>query len=366
MHTVQQIIETIEAIAPTAYQENYDNTGLITGQKQQIATGLMLSLDVTEEVIEEAIANNCNLIIAHHPLIFKGLKKINGNNTIERSIIKAIKNDIAVYAAHTNLDNVLQNGVNQKLAQVLGLQNISILQPKEEVLSKLAIYTPKINVEAIKMAIFNAGAGNIGNYSECSFSTTGQGTFKPNAAANPVQGKAEHLEIVEEIKIEVILPNYLTEKVIQAAKNAHPYEVMAYDLYALKNNNNEIGAGAVGFLPNQMDIESFLQHVKEKLNLKVIKHTNFSKPIKKVAVCGGVGSFLIAKAIAAGADAYITADLKYHEYFEAENKLLLCDVGHYESEIFTLDIFYNLIKEKFPTFAVVFCRKNTNPIQYFN
>lgn len=365
MHTVQQIIEIIEAVAPLAYQENYDNAGLITGQRQQIAIGVMLSLDVTEEVIEEAIVNNCNLIIAHHPVIFKGLKKINGSNDIERTIIKAIKNDIAIYAAHTNLDNVLQHGVNQKLAQILGLSNISILQPKDEVLSKLTIYIPKESVEAVKLAIFNAGAGNIGNYSECSFTSYGQGSYKPNSNANPVKGIANKLEIIEEIKIEVIVPSYLCEKVIHAAKNAHPYEEMAYDLYDLKNKNSEIGSGAVGFLPNEMEMKDFLRHVKEKLNLKVIKHTQYAKTIKKVAVCGGVGSFLISRAKAVKADAYITADLKYHEYFETENSLLLCDVGHYESEIYTLDIFYNLIKEKFPTFAVVFCKKNTNPIQYF-
>ncbi|NQW42030.1 MAG: Nif3-like dinuclear metal center hexameric protein [Bacteroidetes bacterium] len=365
MLTVNNILETIEAVAPLVYQEDYDNAGLITGNREQLVTGVMLSLDTTEEVVEEAIANNCNLIIAHHPIVFKGLKKINGSNYVEKTIIKAIKNDIAIYAAHTNLDNVLQNGVNQKLAEVIGLHNISILAPKSELLQKLSIFIPHENLEQLKNALFEIGAGNIANYSECSFSTQGIGTFKPTLNAQPIKGTQGISESVNEVKLEVILPGYLSQKAIQVAKKIHPYEEMAYDLVPLANANQAIGAGAIGELEHEMESQDFLKLLKEKLNLSVVKHTEFNNRIKKVAVCGGVGSFLIHKAKDAKADAYVTSDLKYHEYFDAENHILLCDVGHYESEIYTLDIFYELIKEKFPTFAVVFCKKKTNPIQYF-
>lgn len=362
---VKDIVSLFEGIAPGVYQESYDNSGLITGAYDMEVKSILLSLDTTEAVIDEAIQKGCNLIVAHHPIVFKGLKRFNGNNYVERAVIKAIRNDIAILAIHTNLDNVLRHGVNQKLASRLGLQNGRILAPKSELLSKLFVYVPATHLEVVRQAVFNAGAGQIGEYSECSFAGAGQGTFKPGNEADPYIGRQGQRELVEEIKLEVLLPSYLAGSVLSAAKTAHPYEEMAYEIVALSNVHQEIGSGWIGELPEAISKNEFLEFLKNKLNLQVIKHTDGPGKIKKVAVCGGSGAFLISNAKRCGADAYVTADIKYHEFFDGEGQVLLCDVGHYESEISTLEIFYEKITEKFPNFAVIFCSISTNPIQYF-
>ncbi len=363
---IQEIINAIEEIAPISYQESYDNCGVQVGDIYKEASGALLTLDVTEAVIEEAIKNNCNLIIAHHPLIFSGLKKITGKNYVERVIIKAIQNNITIYAAHTNLDN-MRNGVNQKIAEKLGLINTSILAPSSSNLYKLYTYAPVANAADVLSALWAAGAGQIGNYSECSYSTSGEGTFKANTAANPVlgvAGGARHHEA--ESKIEVLVPAHLKSSILNALFQAHPYEEVAYEIVALHNDNQEIGAGLIGYLPNPMSENDFMKVIQQNMKVPCIRHTQLiGKPVTKVAVCGGSGSFLFKNAIAAKADIFVTADFKYHQFFDAENKIVIADIGHYESEQFTPEIFAHVLKKNFPNFAVLLSNVLTNPVKYF-
>jgi len=361
---IKEITNFLETIAPINYQEEYDNCGLITGNNQQEVKGILITLDCIESIIEEAINKNCNLIIAHHPIIFRGLKKINGNNYIERTIIKAIKNDIAIYAIHTNLDNV-SNGVNSKIAQKIGLENIKILSPKKHLLKKLITYVPVADTEKVLEALYKSGAGGIGNYSECSFVSEGNGSFKPNNAANPTIGKANTREVVRENRIEVLFPISIEHKIISTLKQAHPYETPAYDILLLENSNEEVGSGAVGYLTKPLSETEFLKHLKTTMNLSCIRHTEFlSKDIQKVAVCGGSGSFLLKSAIQAKADIFISADFKYHEFFDSENKIVIADIGHYESEVYTKDLIYDFLIEKFSNIAIRLSEIGTNPIRY--
>jgi dinuclear metal center YbgI/SA1388 family protein len=361
---IADIILFLESVAHTSLQENYDNAGLITGQGNWDCSGIICSLDATENVVREAIEKKCNLIVAHHPIIFAGLKKITGKNYVERTIITAIKNDIAIYAIHTNLDNVI-NGVNGKMASMLGLKNTSILSPKENSLKKIFSFVPVDKAGQVRNAIFEAGAGHIGNYSECSFNVEGIGTFKAGDGSNPYVGKTGEQHQEKEIKLEAVFPSFLESKIIAALKAAHPYEEVAYDIAPLANRHPEIGSGVVGELPEPMKEKDFLAHLKQVFNLQMIRHTGFTnKPIKKVALCGGAGSFLVSKALAVGADAYITADMKYHEFFDAEGRMLIADIGHYESEQFTISLLQELLEQKFPTFAVLKTAVITNPVHY--
>jgi dinuclear metal center YbgI/SA1388 family protein len=362
---VNDIVNFLETIAPPSLQEDYDNAGLLTGNTSTTCTGVLISLDCIEATIQEAIHKKCNVIVAHHPIIFTGLKKINGKNYVERTIIKAIKNDIAIYAIHTNLDNVL-HGVSGKMAQLLGLQNVQILSPKKNILQKLAVFVPKENAQKLTDALFAAGAGNIGNYSECSFSTTGIGSFKPDKNANPAKGEIGFRDTAEEVKMEVIFPIWLQGQIIAAMKANHPYEEVAHDIYNLANTYQETGSGIVGNLPAAMEEKDFLAKLLTIFKIKVVRHTALTgKKIQKVALCGGAGSFLTNAAKAAGADVYITADIKYHEFFDADGQLLLADIGHYESEQFTIDLLFELLSYKFPNFALLKTGVNTNPVQYF-
>ena len=359
---IAEIIQTIENFAPISYQENYDNAGLIIGDKLTDCTGVLICLDSIEAVVDEAIAKNCNLIVAHHPIIFSGLKKINGKNYIERTIIKAIKNDIAIYACHTNIDNV-RLGVSDVIAEKLNLKNRKILEPKKSILKKLFTYIPTKRKDDLLNALFAAGAGNIGNYSECSFSVEGNGTF--NEFANPVVGENGIRSNENEAKIEVIFPYYLESKIIQTLKANHPYEEVAYEIISLDNAFQDVGSGMIGVLENEMDEMQFLSYLKEKMNTQCIRYTSLlNKPIKTVAVCGGAGSFLLNQAISQKADVFITGDFKYHQFFDADNQLIICDIGHYESEQFTSQLFNKIISEKFPNFAVQISTINTNPVNY--
>jgi dinuclear metal center YbgI/SA1388 family protein len=361
---VKEIVKQLEILAPSAYQEEYDNCGLLTGSMQQEVKGILISLDCIESVVEEAIRENCNLIVAHHPIVFKGLKKINGSNYIERTIMKAIKNDIALYAIHTNLDNV-KNGVNFKIAQKIGLENIKILVPKKHLLRKLVTFVPAADTEKVLQALHKAGAGHIGNYSECSYQHDGTGTFRPNEKAHPAIGHANNLEHVAEKRIEVIFPMAIEGAVLSALHSSHPYEVPAYDNIALENRDPEVGSGAIGTLPLAMKEMDFLNHLKKQMNLSCIRHTALlNKEIKTVALCGGSGSFLLKNALSANADAYVSADFKYHEFFDAENKIVIADIGHYESEVFTKDLIYDFLIEKFSNIAVRLSKIETNPISY--
>ena len=362
---IKELTNHLEALAPLAYQENYDNAGLIVGNPNTEITGVLVCLDSTEAVIDEAIAKGCNLVVAHHPIVFKGLKKLNGKNYVERTIIKAIKNDIAIYATHTNLDSVV-GGVNFKIAQLLDLQQVSVLSPKNQCLMKLIVFVPIDNAQTVINALHEAGAGMIGNYSHVSFRGEGIGAFRPNELANPSIGEANIDEKVHENRVEVIFPAYLKNQVLGAMHRTHIYEEVAHDIILLENQNNEVGSGAIGELSEAMPEKIFLQYLKQQMNISVIRHTNLlGKPIKRVAVCGGAGGFLLSDAIAQNADIFITSDYKYHEFFDADNHLIIADIGHYESEQFTKELLKDYICKKMLNFAVRLSETNTNPVKYF-
>jgi dinuclear metal center YbgI/SA1388 family protein len=361
---IKDITNHLESIAPLAYQESYDNCGLIVGDKENSVSKILLSLDCTERVVEEAIESGCELIIAHHPIIFAGLKKLNGANYVERTVIKAIKNNVAIYAIHTNLDNV-SNGVNAMIAEKIGLKNITILQPKKKLLSKLVTFIPAEHFEKVANALFAVGAGDIGNYSEAGFSQIGTGTFKGNEKSNPAIGKQGVREKVNEMRFETIFPNHLTSNILKTLIQNHPYEEIAYDIIPLSNANQNIGSGVTGSLNESENALSFLKKLKETMATDCIKYTALhTEKFQKVAVCGGSGRFLLSDAIASGADLFITSDFKYHDYFDAEGQITIADIGHYESEQFTKDLLKRLLLEKFPTFAVLISKTNTNPVNY--
>ena len=363
-HRIQEIIQVLEQWAPPAYQESYDNATLICGDRNAKVTGVISTLDCTEKVVDEAIELGANLIIAHHPIVFKGLKSLTGKNYVERTILKAIKNDVSIYAIHTNLDHVA-TGVNKRICDQLGLLNTRILQPKRQALSKLVFFVPPSHKDQVLQAVFEAGAGQIGEYKDCSFQVEGNGTFTPSDRANPHLGTRGVPHVESEIRIEVILPHYLQGKVLSAMRSSHPYEEVAYYLQLLENENQEVGAGMIGELSTPLSENDFLDALKEKMNLSVIKHTAFiNKPIQRVAVCGGAGIFLLSEAKRAKADIFITADVKYHEFFDAEDQLVLCDIGHYESEIFTKDLIAEFLSIKFPNIALYLSKVVTNPTSY--
>ena len=359
---VKDVTNYLESIAPLQLQESYDNAGLIIGDHLQNVNGVLVCLDVDDNVIEEAIETNSNLIVAHHPLIFSGIKKINTSNLIGKLIFKAISNNICIYAIHTNLDNVL-NGVNGKIADLIGLSQRNVLLPKSNLL-KLSVFTPIEYAENIKNVILKSGAGELGNYSDCSFSSKGIGTFKPNKLAKPFVGKSNELESQPEVKVEVVLPSFLKSKVVSNMINAHPYEEVAYDLVSLENNSN-YGSGIVGELKKEVDEKDFLKQIKKIFNVNSLRHTRLlGRPIKRVAICGGSGSFLLENAINSAADIFITSDFKYHQFFDAENKIIVADLGHYESEQYTIELIADLLMKNFTNFAIRLTSVNTNPINY--
>lgn len=361
---LKEISTFLEGIAPLSYQEDYDNSGLIVGHHDMEIKGALISLDCTEAVVDEAIELGFNLIISHHPIVFKGLKKFNGSSYVERVVMKAIKHDIAIYAIHTNLDHV-SNGVNKRICDKLGIENPEILSPKNGILKQLVTYCPLEYAEQIRTALFEAGAGAIGNYSECSFNLDGMGTFKANEGANPFIGEIGIRKHEDETRIELVYPSNLESQILSSLRKAHPYEVVAYSTYPLSNDYQQVGAGMIGDLDRDWDELEFLTYIKEKLDAKMIRYTNLrSKKIRKVAVCGGSGSFLLKNAIKQGADIFITADYKYHEFFDAESKLIIADVGHFESEQFTQELLLELITEKFSNFALRLTLQKTNPINY--
>ncbi|MBL7941461.1 MAG: Nif3-like dinuclear metal center hexameric protein [Flavobacteriales bacterium] len=361
---LKEIILALNELAPPSLQEDYDNSGLITGHAEMNVTGALLSLDCTEAVVNEAIQLGLNLIIAHHPIIFRGLKSITGRNYVERTVIKAIKHDVAIYAIHTNLDNVRQ-GVNAAIAGRLGLQDLRILAPLKGKWSKLAVFVPHANAEAVRNAMFEAGAGHVGQYDACSFNTEGTGTFRAGQGTHPHVGDIGKLHSEAETRIEVVVPEWKLSAVTRAMMATHPYEEVAYDVFGLRNENASIGSGMLGLLPAPVDPVDFLEMVKEKFNVKVIRHTALCKPaIQSVALCGGSGSFLLPAAIGAGADVFISADFKYHEFFDADNQIIIADIGHFESEQFTPSLIADWLRGKFNTFATHLSTVVTNPVHY--
>lgn len=365
MPKIKDIIQTLAQWAPPYLQESYDNAGLIVGNDQEECTGVLVTLDSIPETIDEAIAQGCNLVVAHHPIVFKGLKQITGKNYVEQTIIKAIKNDVAIYAIHTNLDNV-DHGVNARIADILGLNHLSILRQRTGDLLKLVVFVPKTHQAQVMEAMFAAGAGGIGNYQECSFSLSGKGTFRPGEGAEPYTGEVGKRSVEEEERVEVILPRWNKNGVIKALLSAHPYEEVAYDVYALENAYQEVGSGMVGELPEKIPVKAFLEKLMRSFKLDCLKHTPIVKDdIQRVAVCGGAGVSFLNDAIASKADVYITSDVKYHEFFDAVDRLLLIDIGHYESEQFTIELIAEHLSIKFPNFAVLKTGLNTNPVRYY-
>ena len=365
MTRLKEITQYIESLAPLCLQESYDNSGLIYGNPESEIDSVLITLDVTEKVVDEAIEKKVQIIVSHHPLVFSGLKKITGKNDIERSLIKAIQNNIAIYAAHTNLDSVL-NGVNGKICEKLDLQNCTILLPVNGKLKKLVTFIPENHSEKVRKAVFEAGAGHIGNYDFCGYTTEGSGSFRGDENTNPFVGEKGQIHYEKEIRFETIFPTHLQGKIIQAMLQAHPYEEVAYDIYPLDNKNTDVGMGMIGELEKPISEIDFLTKLKSTFITGVIKHTGLkNKLVKKVAVCGGAGSFLLGTAIAAGADIFVSGDFKYHQFFEAENKIVIADIGHFESEQFTKELFYELLIKKFPKFALHLSEVKTNPVFYF-
>lgn len=364
VYLIKHVISHLESVAPPVYQENYDNSGLITGNREAEVSGIICSLDVTEAVVEEAITKGCNLIVAHHPIVFKGLKSLTGKNYVERTVILAIKNDIAIYAIHTNLDAVYQ-GVNQKIAQKIGMQQTQILSPKKGLLTKLTTFVPKENADEVSNALYQAGAGTIGEYAHCSFQIPGKGTFLPLDGADPHLGVRGEEARVDEVRVELMFPEHLRHGIVRTLKEAHPYEEVAYYLHSLENEHQEVGSGMVGMLPEPLDGKSFLQQLKVSMELEVLKHTAIlDRKVQRIAICGGAGIFLLGSAMRARADVFITADIKYHEFFDADGKLLLVDIGHYESEIYTKELLKDLLSQKFSNIATYLTNIVTNPISY--
>jgi len=362
--TIKDITNHLEELAPLHYAEDFDNVGLLVGSYTTKVTGLLVTIDTLENVVDEAIEKKCNLIVSFHPIIFSGLKKLNGTTYVERVVMKAIQHNIAIYAIHTALDNSFK-GVSAKMAEILGLINTEILLPKQGFIKKLTTYAATGDADKVRTALFKAGAGTIGNYDNCSFNIDGEGTYKGNENANPTLGKKGKLHHEKETFISVIFETHLQQKILKALFKSHPYEEVAYDIVTTDNTHQHIGMGIIGELANATTEENFLSFVKEKFNLQCIRHSELlDKPIKKIALLGGSGSFAIDAAKRSGADIYISSDFKYHEFYKAENQIVLADIGHYESEQFTKNQIVDYLKNKFRNFAIVLSVKNTNPINY--
>lgn len=361
---LREITAFLEKLAPLTYQESYDNSGLQVGNYNMELTGALITLDITEEVVQEAIEKKLNLVIGHHPVIFGGIKSLTGKNSMERTVAKAVKNDIAIYASHTNLD-VISEGVSKKICDVIGMENCRILEPVTGKLKKLAVFVPHEHADKVREAIFDAGAGVIGAYDSCSFNLAGEGTFRGGEHTNPFVGKKGDLHKEPETRIETIFPEHLKGRIITAMLQAHPYEEVAYDIYPLENKYASIGMGMIGQLPEAISETDFLALLKKRFNAGCIRHSPLiDRKVRKIAVCGGAGSSLLRKAILEKADVFVSGDFKYHQFFEAENKILIADIGHYESEQFTRELIYDSVKKNFPKFAVQISEINTNPIKY--
>lgn len=361
---VKEVTSILEEIAPLQYAEDFDNVGLLVGNDDAEVTGVLVTLDTLEVTIDEAIEKKCNLIISFHPIIFSGLKKLNGSNYVERVVIKAIENKISIYAIHTALDNS-NEGVSAKMCAILGLKNTQILIPKKNILKKLTTYVPIKNAVDLRDSLFKAGAGNIGNYDACSFSVSGEGTFRGNENSNPTLGEKGVLHTEKEIQITVIFELKNEGHILKALKENHPYEEVAYEVITIENSYQNVGMGMIGELTTAKDEKEFLEYLKKTMNTECIKHSALlNKKIKKVALLGGSGSFAIEAAKKAGADAFISADFKYHDFFKAENSILLADIGHYESEQFTKNLIVDFLTKKISNFAIILSEKRTNPIYY--
>ncbi len=362
---VREVADILEELCPLGLAEDFDNVGLLLGHPENEVTGILVTLDALEEVVDEAIARNLNLIVTFHPIIFKGLKKITGRNYVERAVIKAIENKINIFCVHTALDNVMQ-GVNGRICEVLGIRDPEILLPKSGSIKKLVTYVPEAAAEQVREVLFEAGGGNIGNYSHCSFTLRGTGSFRPEKGSKPTLGKKGVTEYTEEVQLNLTFPSRLEKRLLRALFEIHPYEEVAYEITTLDNEHQLEGMGMIGTLEKPMKEKDFLVLVKERMQTGCIRHSEFiGKSVQRVAVLGGSGGFAIPAAIASGADVFLTSDLKYHQFFEAENKILLADIGHYESEQYTKNLLAEYLTKKIPNFAIALSESKTNPIKYF-
>jgi len=361
---IKEVTDLLEAWVPLDYAEDFDNVGLLVGDKNVEVSGILVTLDTLENVVDEAIAKKCNLIVSFHPIIFSGLKKLTGATYVERVVIKTIQNNIAIYSMHTALDNS-NSGVNAKICQVLGIRNPKILIPQKGTIKKLTTYVPESDSKKLLKALFNGGAGNIGNYSNCSFTSNGLGSYKANKNAKPIKGEIGKTHYEKETQINVTFSKSKEVAVLKALFEAHPYEEVAYEIFTLENTNQNIGMGMVGKLEKPIEAKKFLLQVKEKMGVPSIRHSELlRKKVKKVAVLGGSGAFAISAAKASGADLFITADIKYHQYFEAEKKMVIADIGHYETEQFTKNLLVDYLTKKIPNFAIRLSGSKTNPMKY--
>jgi dinuclear metal center YbgI/SA1388 family protein len=362
---LKDLCSYLDSAVPLSFQEGYDNSGLQIGLPEREISSVMITLDITEEVIHEAIGHKCDVLVSHHPLIFNSVKRLTGKSFTERILFEAVKNDIAVYSAHTNLD-IFRNGVSRKMAEKIGLEEISVLSPSENRLLKLVVYIPESHLEIVRNALFEAGAGVIANYDQCGFTSSGTGSFRASEKTKPFRGEKGKIHFEKEIRFETILFSHLKDKVTKALLDVHPYEEVAYDLYSLENKNAEIGLGCIGKFHDPVSENDFLKLVSSVFDAKGVRYSKpTGKPIRRAALCGGSGASLLNLAISSGAEAFLTADIKYHDFFNAENKILLVDAGHFETEKFSGEILKDLIIKKFPKFAVRFSEINTNPINYF-
>ena len=362
--TVKEITTILEELAPLAQAEDFDNVGLLIGNNSARITGILVTLDTLEEVVDEAIAKDCNLIVSFHPIIFEGLKKITGKTYVERVVLKAIKNDISIYSMHTALDNS-PHGVNAKICEVLGIERPKVLIPKKGNLKKITTYVPKDAAKKLTQALFAAGAGHIGDYSQCSFGTEGVGSYRPEENAKPTKGEVGTTHYEKEMRINMVFSHADERKIVKALFENHPYEEVAYEVLTLENDNVHVGMGMIGTLKKPVSDIEFLQHVKKKMNANGIRHSKLMhRKIQKIAVLGGSGSFAIGAAKAAGADVFISADIKYHQFYEAEDEMVIADIGHYETEQFTKNLLVDYLTKKIPNFAIHLSECKTNPINY--
>ncbi len=364
--TTRQLLQILDDWAPYVYQESYDNSGLLIGDLESPVTGVLVSLDLTPGVITEAISRGANTIITHHPIIFSGLKKITtGTDIVQNSVIQAIRAELNIISLHTNLDNILL-GVNQRIGNLLGLEDLRVLYPKVNTLSKLTYYVPTADDTAVKKALYNAGAGEIGNYAQCSYTTAGQGTYTPLEGSDPYQGSVGTPESADELRVEMVFASHKQRAVEAALESVHPYETVAYDITSLHNTDPSVGSGMIGKLPEALDFEVFLSRIKEQFNMPYLRHTpQVHTQVQSIAYCGGAGAFLIPTAKAQRADLYLTADLKYHDFFSADGVIDLVDMGHFEMEQYTSQLIVDYLSEKKLNFAIHLTETLTNPINYF-
>lgn len=363
--TIGHIISVLEAFAPVALQESYDNCGLILGSALDECRGALLTVDCTEAVVDEAIARDCNLIIAHHPLIFKGIRRLNGRTDQERTVLKAVRNNIAVYACHTCLDSA-PGGVSQRMAGMLGLESVAPLEQPQGKLLKLTAYVPEADADSLRLALADAGAGEIGNYDFCSYTVNGIGRFRAKSGANPYVGEIGEIHSENEECVQVVLPAWRRGAVERALLQTHPYEEPAYEFITLDNAPVMTGLGAVGILTEPVTPAQLVAKVKETFGSPVARCSAYpsDSQIRRVAVCGGSGASLIGRAIAAGAQSIVTSDVKYHDFVDYAGDILIIDIGHHESENCAKSIFFDIISEKFPKFALWYAKADVNPINY--